>query len=84
MYIHMYTMAKTIMVSNYVYEKLRRIKDREDKSFSEVIVELVDEKKIKTGRGLKECFGILKGDKEYDRVMKEARKGWNRWNKRYA
>ena len=42
----MYTMAKTIMISNDAYEKLKSIKIREDKSFSEVVVELVEEKKI--------------------------------------
>jgi len=80
----MYTMAKTIMISNDAYEKLKSIKIREDKSFSEVVVELVEEKKMKTGKGLKACLGILKDDKEYGKVMKEARKGWEKWNKRYA
>jgi len=81
----MHTMAKTIMISNDAYAKLKSIKEREDKSFSEVVVELVDNGKTKTlGKLLKDKFGILKGDKEYDAVMKEARKGWDRWNKRYA
>jgi len=84
MYIHMYTMAKTIMISNDAYEKLKDIKEREDKSFSEVVVELVEEKKVKRMKDLRKCFGILKGDTEYDKVMNMARKGWNRWNKRYA
>ena len=40
-------MAKTIMISNDAYEKLKDIKEREDKSFSEVVVELIEEKTIK-------------------------------------
>lgn len=84
MYIHMYIMAKTIMISNDAYEKLKDIKEREEKSFSEVVVELVEDKKMKRGKGLRECLGILKGDKEYDEVMKWTKKGWDRWSKKYA
>ncbi len=29
-------------------------------------------------------FGVLKGDKEYDEVLAEAKKEWVRWTKRYA
>ena len=83
MYIYMNTMAKTIMVSNEVYTTLKNLKG-EDKSFSEIIINLVENKKTKKMKDLKKCFGILTGDKEYDKVMKEARKGWDRWNKRYA
>ena len=35
------------MISNDAYEKLKDIKEREDKSFSEVVVELIEEKTIK-------------------------------------
>mgnify|MGYP001619396262 FL=1 len=84
MYIHMYTMAKTIMVSNDVYNNLKAIKERENKSYSEVILESLEKSKMKTGEGLRECLGLLEGDKEYDKVMKEVKKGWDRWNKRYA
>jgi predicted CopG family antitoxin len=80
----MYTMAKTIMVSNEAYGKLKNIKEKEDKSFSEVVIELMEEKNSKKMKNLKEVYGILKGDKEYDKIMKRARKGWERWNKRYA
>ena len=84
MYIHMHTMAKTIMVSNDVYNNLKAIKERENKSYSEVILESLEKSKMKTGEGLRECLGLLEGDKEYDKVMKEVKKGWDRWNKRYA
>jgi len=84
MYTHMYTMAKTIMVSNDVYTSLKAIKERENKSYSEVILESLEKNKKKTVGNLKECLGLFKDDKEYDKVMKEAKKGWDRWNKRYA
>ncbi len=76
-------MAKTIMISNEVYEKLKSLKGEE--SFSEVILQLTERKEKKTvGSLLKSCSGLLKGDKEYDKVMKDLRKGWEKWNKRYA
>lgn len=78
------TMAKTIMVSNDVYNSLKAIKEKENKSYSEVILESLEKNKKKTGAGLIKHLGVLKGDKEYDNVMKEAKKGWERWNKRYA
>ena len=77
-------MAKTLMVSNEVYEELKKIKTKEDKSFSEVIVDLIVKKEGKTGRDLWKHFGVLKGDKEYDEVKRELRAGWRRWQKRYA
>lgn len=83
MYIHMNIMAKTIMISNEAYEKLKEIKERKNESFTEVILECLD-KPRKTGIGLRECFGILKDDKEYDGIMKETRKRWNKWTKQYA
>ena len=85
MYIHMNTMAKTIMVSNNVYESLKKMKEKENKSYSEVILEFLEKKEKKTGEGLRECLGILKGDEKYDKEWKEnLRKGWDKWNKRYA
>ncbi|MBI2508082.1 antitoxin VapB family protein [Candidatus Woesearchaeota archaeon] len=76
-------MAKTIMISNDVYERLKNIKEREDKSFSEVVIECLDSHK-KTGKDLMKCFGILKDDKEYDKIMKDTRKRWAEWTKKYA
>lgn len=80
----MYIMAKTIMVSDNVYEKLKSIKEKENKSYSDVIIELVNIKKMKKLKYLEKFFGILKEDKEYDRIMKEINKSWDRWTKRYA
>ena len=79
----MYIMAKTIMISNEVYGRLKGLKERKNESFSEVILDCLEESR-KTGAGLKECFGILRGDKEYDKIMKETKKRWDRWTKQYA
>ena len=76
-------MAKTIMVSNAAYEELKKLKD-EEKSFSDVIIELVSRNEQKTGYDLKKHFGVLKGDKEYDAVQKELKAGWRKWTKKYA
>lgn len=84
MYMYIYIMSKNIMVSDSVYLKLKKIKEMRNESFSEVILERIEPSK-KTGEGLKECLGILKGDKEYGNEWRETlKKGWKRWNKRYA
>ena len=87
MYIHTYNMAKNIMVSNEIYDKLKSIKEASpnNMSYTEVIKNSLEVKEgKKTMKGLKECFGILRGDKEYDEVTKKLKKGWARWTKRYA
>ncbi len=73
-------MAKTIMISNETYDNLKRRKG--NKSFSKTIDNMLIKKK--TGEGLKEFFGILKDDKEYDELMKEMKKGWKRWTRKYS
>lgn len=84
MYINTQIMARTIMISNGAYEKLKALKG--EKSFSEVIMDLVEKKEEKktVGNLFKNCAGILKGDKEDDRIMRDARRGWKNWSKRYA
>ena len=85
MYMSMYTMAKNIMVADNVYLKLKRIKELRNESFSEVILDCLEGNKTKKMKDLKEVYGLLKGDKEYDKEWKETlRKGWGRWNKKYA
>ncbi len=84
MYIHMNIMAKTIMVADAVYHELKVIKERENKSYSEVILESLHKPKLKTGEGLRKCLGLFKDDKEYDGVMKESRKMWKKWTEHYA
>lgn len=75
-------MAKTIMISNQIYEELKNIK--KDKSFSETIMDLVEIAKWKTGADLRKHVGILKDDKEYDKIMKELRPLYRKWTKRYV
>ncbi len=75
-------MAKTIMVSNEVYEELKHAK--KDRSFSEVIIDLMDTAKRKTGADLIKHVGVLKDDKEYEKIMKELKPLYRKWTKRYA
>ena len=81
MYIHTQIMAKTIMIANNVYEELKEVK--KDRSFSEVIRELIDTNKRKTGRDLLKHVGAIK-DNEYDKIMKELKPLYRKWTKRYA
>ena len=76
-------MAKTIMVSNIAYDELKKLKE-ENKSFSDVIINLTKNREHKTGYDLKKHLGVLKGDKEYDDIQKELKAGWRRWQKRYV
>jgi Uncharacterized ACR, COG1753. len=65
---------KTIMIRDDVYRRLVEIKG--DKSFSEIIEELIEESLTVRRRKLEKYFGIL-SDKEAEEVMneiKEARK----------
>lgn len=76
-------MVKTIMISNDVYKKLKITK--KDRSFSEVIMGLMETKRRKTGAGLRACLGLLdKNDDEYGKAMKELRPLYKKWTKRYA
>ena len=78
----MYTMAKAIMISNKVYEELRMIKG--DKSFSDVLMGLLETNNVKKGSGLIECLGILRKDKGWGETEKILKRGWSRWTKKYA
>lgn len=75
-------MAKAIMISNDVYKDLSDLKG--DKSFSEVLREVLHENKIKKGSNLKICFGLIKNDKEWSGVSKDIERGWKSWNKKYV
>lgn len=73
------------MISNGMYDRLRKLKEMKNGSFSDVIMDLTENKAPRTlGNLIKNNLGILEEDKEYNKVMKEVRKGWDRWNKRYA
>jgi len=79
----MNTMAKTIMISNSLYKELKHMKG--DNSFTEIIASLVDEKREeKLGKNLFHFFGVLKNDKEYDKIKKDLEKSWSNWSKKYA
>ncbi len=74
-------MAKTIMISNEVYNKLKNLKT-EDKSYSELLRDLLNKDKTKKGSDLFSCFGILKKDKEWDDAKKDIKRGWENWSER--
>ena len=75
-------MAKTIMIANEVYDELKSLK--RDRSFSELLRDLMNPENVKKGSGLRECLGILKKDKEWGEIEKDLKKGWKRWNKKYV
>jgi len=79
-------MAKNIMISNEVYGKLRSIKESNpEMSYSDTILSM--EPKKKTFANLIKAIEKMKmpkDDKEYDKIMKDLKKGWARWTKRYA
>ena len=80
MYIHTH-MAKTLMISNEVYDTLKKIKGED--SFSKVISNLLDKRK-NSGKNIAKYYGVLKGDKEYGLIMKDLRKKWGEWTQKYA
>jgi len=61
-------MVKVISLSNDAYDRLKRRK-AENKSFSDVIVELTEKKEK---RPLSELFGILKDDPETIKIFKSV------------
>ncbi len=79
-------MAKTLMISNELYEELSKIKG--EKSFTEVIKNLMDSKRAKNKGILEDCFGIIKDTKSFDKETKEIEKdlkrGWKNWSKKYV
>jgi len=75
-------MAKTIMISNEVYEELKTAKG--ENSFSYILKRLLSAKKSKKGLDLKVCLGLLKKDREWEEMESTLKKGWKKWNKKYA
>ena len=61
-------MVKVISLSNEGYEKLKSLKG--NKSFSEVVVEIVDDRKTKK-RSIMNFAGIWKDDNEWDAISKK-------------
>ena len=70
------------MIADKVYEELKRMKG-EEKSFTDVIAEALEASKPKkTIAGVLKYAGILKGDTEYDELMKWSKKRWKEWQDR--
>ena len=71
MHAHMHIhMVKVISLSEEAYEKLKKRKTA-GKSFSDVVVELVDKKPKKS---IMDLFGVLKDDKESIKAFEESYK----------
>lgn len=62
-------MVKIISLSNEAYEKLKLIKN--GKSFSEIVVDLLDKNRIENKKKLIDFFGIWKNDKEVEKIKKK-------------
>ena len=76
-------MAKTISISDDVYNELKKIKGKA-KSFSRVIIEILKkpQENRKTVGNLLKVAGGLKGDKEYDEVLKGSKRMWEKTDER--
>lgn len=67
------------MIADKVYADLKKVKGN-DKSFSDVIAEALATKPAKTiGELIRKHAGALKGDTEYDEIMKWSKKRWKEW-----
>ena len=76
-------MAKTIMIANDIYTELKAMKG--EASFTELIRGLVESaNEHSKGNELVKFLGVLRGDKEYPAILKEVRKEWTAWSKKYA
>jgi predicted CopG family antitoxin len=62
-------MVKVISLSNEAYEKLKAIKG--ERSFSEVVIDVIVNKKKGKKKNLMDFFGIWKDDKELEKIFKQ-------------
>ncbi|MEK6881413.1 MAG: antitoxin VapB family protein [Nanoarchaeota archaeon] len=69
-------MVKVISLSNEAYGKLKRIKG--DRSFSEVVVNLINDDKIIKRKRILELAGTWKDDSYWEEFKKEVRRNRNR------
>lgn len=69
-------MVKVISLSNEAYEKLKKMK--EDKSFSESIIELIENKKNEKKNIMEFCGIWADDDKYWKNFKKEIRKNRNK------
>ena len=70
------------MIANEVYNELKTRK--KNKSFSVLLHELLHPKTMKKGKGLRECLGTLKKDKETIATEKTLKRSWKSWSKKYV
>ena len=77
-------MAKTMMVSNDVYEDLKALKEKDDLSFSELFRELLKSAKRSKVDVLIKFMGALKNDSEYEEIFPKIKMEWKKWQKKYA
>ena len=80
-------MAKPMMISYEVYDKLKKLKTERKESFSEVISFLLEDKSERRNPALEalgKFAGTFKDDKEFDEIKKDLEKGWKAWGKKYA
>lgn len=76
-------MAKTIMISNHLYEELKRMKRQE--SFTQFIHKILEKtRERKTIKNVFKFFGALEGDTEYPEIQKNLKKEWAAWSKKYV
>ena len=73
-------MVKVISLSEEAYEKLKRRKT-DDKSFSDIVIELADKK---AKRSIMDLFGVLKDDKESAAAFEDSYKLRKNLKLRYA
>ena len=78
-------MAKTIMIADKTYDKLKKMKETQHMSFTQLLESLTtqDERKQRYERILA-LKGTWKDTKEDREIEKEIKEGWKKWTKKYA
>lgn len=78
-------MAKTIMVSDDIYGRLSKIKKKTNKSFSQLLENLMEkDNKKRKYESLLNIKGSWKESPEDEKIEKELKKEWGKWNRQYA
>ena len=72
-------MSKLINISNNLYDRLKAMKG--DESFTIVIENLVEKKTKSNKEAILNCAGKSSFN---DKRLKELKKGWGKWNEKYA
>lgn len=70
------------MISNEIYKELKAKKA--NRSFSELLVDLLHTKENRKGSDLRSFLGVLKKDNEFAAIDSTLRRGWKEWSKKYA